>query len=183
MFALLLAPLISLSGYSQQWGDTGLRNLEGKTVKLSSLSKKLKAIVFLSPECPLSQNYCLVLNQLQKEYSEHVEVVGVFPGKSYSHADYIAFSNKYKIQFLLLTDSAKKLVHQLHAQVTPEVFLLDEHHKILYSGALDNWVVDLGKKRASVTEHYLSDAILAHLKNKPIPVPNAKAIGCFISDL
>jgi len=183
LFVFLFFQFVSLSGYSQQLGSTGLRNLDGKPVKLSSLHKKLTAIVFLSPECPLSENYTLVLNRLQQQFHESTEVVGVFPGKSYSVEEYVAFSKKYKIRFLLLTDSAKKLSGQLNATVTPEVFLVDRNNNLVYSGAIDNWVVDLGKKRAAATEHYLAAAISACNKNEPIIVPHTKAVGCFINDL
>ena len=175
--------LLSLPSYSQRWGEKGLRDLDGKPVKLSTFDKKLKAIVFLSPECPLSQNYTLVLNQIQEENKETTDVIGVFPGTSYTPDEYQTFQKKYNIKFPLLTDSAKKLVDALGAKVTPEVFLLDVHDQVIYSGAIDNWIIDLGKKRRQATTHYLSDAIAAAVQIKTVQPVSTKAIGCFILDL
>lgn len=170
-------------GFGQDAGEIVLRDLDGKVVKLSSFGKKLSAVVFLSPECPLSRNYSLVLNQLQEQNKESIVIIGVFPGTSYLATDYLGFKEKYKIKFPLLTDSAKKLVGKLNAKVTPEVFLLDANEKILYSGAIDNWVIDLDKKRNQATVHYLSDAVTSYLRNQQVALVSTKAVGCYINDL
>ncbi len=180
LFYLLL--LIN-PAFSQNLGEILLRDLDGKMVKMSSFDKKLTAIVFLSPECPLSRNYTLVLNQLQVLNQETTNIIGIFPGTSYKSLDYLAFKEKYKIRFPLLTDSNKALVSKLGAKVTPEVFLLDEDDKVIYSGAIDNWVIDLGKKRSKATVHFLANAINATTQNKPIALVYTKAIGCYINDL
>jgi peroxiredoxin len=183
LYAFAIFQLITFPLYSQQVGENGLRTLDGKPVKLSTFNKKQKAIVFLSPECPLSQNYTLVLNQIQEKNQETTVVIGVFPGTAYTPDEYQAFQKKYKIKFPLITDSAKKLVTELGAQVTPEVYLLNEHDQVIYSGAIDNWVIDLGKKRRQTTIHYLSDAITASVQNTSVYPASTKAVGCFILDL
>src|SRR5687767_13594528 len=45
--------------------------------------KKLLVFVFLSPECPLSQQYTLSLNELSTTHNRLASVIGIFPGKSY----------------------------------------------------------------------------------------------------
>ncbi|TDE13620.1 redoxin domain-containing protein [Dyadobacter psychrotolerans] len=179
----LFVCLASSLAFGQHVGGITLRDLDGKVVKLSSFDKKLRIIVFLSPECPLSQNYSLVLNQIQEQNKETTDVIGIFPGTSYLPKDYQAFKEKYKITFPLLTDSAKKLVVKLDAKVTPEVFLLDVNDKVIYSGAIDNWVIDLGKKRSKATAYYLSDAITSYIQSKPVDLVSTKAVGCYITDL
>lgn len=182
-FTLLIFLLHLSPSFCQELREIVLRDLDGKVVRLSSFDKKLRAVVFLSPECPLSRNYSLVLNQLREENKETTDIVGVFPGTSYLPKDYQAFREKYKIKFPLLTDSAKRLVGKLGAKVTPEVFLLDAHDKILYSGAIDNWAIDLGQKRSKATIHYLADAIASAVQGRPIALVSSKAVGCYINDL
>ncbi|WP_431212950.1 redoxin domain-containing protein [Puia sp. P3] len=89
----------------------------------------LRVVVFLSPECPLCQNYSLPLNQLQKQYAGKVEFSGVVPGRAYSTAEVLAFTTKYHIAFPVTIDSSKNLSASLKATITPEVYLLGPKKK------------------------------------------------------
>jgi len=66
------------------------------------------------------------------------------------------------------------------AVVTPEVFLVDEKGTVLYSGAIDNWFVSLGRNRFAPSEHYLLDAFKEVISGKKVEVSNKPAIGCFL---
>ncbi|MDR3711505.1 MAG: redoxin family protein [Puia sp.] len=164
------------------WDRIRLRTLDGKVYGLPNLHKKLAAIVFLSPECPLCQNYSLVLNKLQARFGKDLDIAGVFPGKANTPAACLAFQDKYHIQFLLLTDERMELVKTLGGRITPEVFLLDKDRNVLYQGAIDNWVAALGKQRNKATENYLEDGIASYLSGETVRVKEVKAIGCFIND-
>ena len=142
----------------------------------------LRVVVFLSPECPLCQNYSLPLNQLQKKYAGKVAFTGVVPGKAYSVADVSAFTQKYHIGFPITIDSAKTLSKSLKATVTPEVFLLGPNNKVLYHGSIDNWIKDLGMQSARPTVFYLQDAIDQSLAHQPVRIPYNKPVGCLIND-
>ncbi len=144
--------------------------------------KKLLVLIFLSPECPLCKNYSLVLNALQKEYASSVQFTGIIPGKAYSSSDVNDYISKYKIGFDILIDTGKLISGKLHATVTPEVFLLGSQGDILYYGAIDNWIKQLGMQSAKPTEFYLHDAIKASLSNKPVAMPFRKPVGCLIND-
>jgi peroxiredoxin len=159
-----------------------LQTLDKHACQLSVLRKKLVAVVFLSPECPLCQNYSLVLNRLQVKFGKDLDIVGIFPGKSNSLSDCLAFRTKYHIQFLLLTDTLKSLVKVLGASITPEVFLLDQTKTLVYHGAIDNWVAALGKQKRKATENYLEDGIAEQLEGVSVKIKEAKPIGCFIND-
>ncbi|MDP4248550.1 MAG: redoxin domain-containing protein [Bacteroidota bacterium] len=159
-----------------------LQTLDQHAYQLSALRKKLIALVFLSPECPLCQNYSLVLNRLQARFGKDLDIVGIFPGKSNAIADCLAFQAKYHIQFLLLTDTLKSLVKMLAASITPEVFLMDQTRSLVYHGAIDNWVTALGKQRRKATENYLEDGIAEQLEGVSVKIKEAKPIGCFIND-
>src|SRR5215467_6530370 len=140
--------------------------------------QKLAVIVFLSPECPLCKNYSLTLNQLSKEYSSSVRIVGIIPGKAYSTADVKEYIDKYKINFDIFIDSSKSISDVLEAKVTPEVFLFRKDRVILYHGAIDNWIKQLGMQSAMPTEFYLRDAVDMALSDKPVLVQFKKPVGC-----
>lgn len=142
----------------------------------------LRVVIFLSPECPLCQNYSLPLNALFKKYAGKVQFTAVVPGKAYSAADVNAFTQKYHIGFPVSIDSARAMSTSLKATVTPEVFLLGPDKKVLYHGSIDNWIKDLGMQSARPTLFYLQDAIEQSLAHQPIRVPYNKPVGCLIND-
>jgi hypothetical protein len=139
------------------------------------------AVVFLSTDCPLSQNYTSVVNQLSAEYKEKVAFYGVIPGKSASAQDIERFRTEYHIAFNLLPDRQFRLTRLLKATTTPQAFLLSGQGATLYGGLIDNWAVSLGVQRSITTEHYLKTAIDASLLRLPITVRQTRPVGCLIN--
>jgi thiol-disulfide isomerase/thioredoxin len=156
----------------------------GKTSTLKNMltAEPLVLFVFLSPECPLCKNYMPVLNVLQQQYGQTVKIIGIFPGNSYTAPVVSTFAQKYKTGFPLFIDPLKKLTSYLHASITPEVVLLDSQYELVYKGAIDNRVKQLGLKRWQATEHYLGDAVSQYLQHTNIAVKRIEAIGCLIND-
>lgn len=154
--------------------------------RLPALKSELKAgfavFVFLSPECPLCKNYSVVLNKLAGQYAGQVRFVGIVPGKSYSRKEIRKFRQAYHIPFAIYPDREKAVSNYLAATVTPEVLLLNEQGAALYRGSIDNWVVNLGKKRPAATAHYLIDAIEQGLQQRPIELSYTPPVGCYIND-
>jgi thioredoxin-related protein len=138
-------------------------------------------VVFLSPECPLSQNYTSVLNKLSDSYNEQIAFYGIIPGKSYTAEDMEKFHEEYHIGFTLARDTLFRLTRKLKATTTPEAFLLDGRGSILYEGLIDNWAVSLGVQRTVTTEHYLQAAIDASLHHLPIAIRQTRPVGCLIN--
>ncbi len=159
-----------------------LLDLKGNTVKLNQLSKyKATALFFLSPECPLCQSYTLTINNLQKKYNDKsINFIGIVPTKNYSVNDINEYKRSYKSTLTILRDIDNKLVDKIGATITPEVFLVNDKGVVLYSGRIDNWAIELGRKRTVITQFDLINAIDLVLKNQPIKVKKTKAIGCFI---
>ena len=144
--------------------------------------KPLTLFVFLSPECPLCQNYSGILNKFYKQYTDDVQMYGIIPGKAYSNKTIKDFKQQYNILFPLLIDNDKKLVAYLKAAVTPQVILLDNKNQLVYKGAIDNWLQALGKQRVHATEYFLQNALQQSLSNKAVLVKRTKAVGCRIND-
>lgn len=157
-------------------------SLNDHKIDFEKISKEsITAFFFLSPECPLCENYSLTINQLRKKYpSENIVFYGVFPGKFFSKEEIQAYMTKYKVEVTVLLDPEYELRNLFQASVTPEVYLVKGSGELLYKGAIDNWIPALGKKRTIINKHYLNDAIAAALEGKAIAVSETKAIGCFI---
>jgi hypothetical protein len=74
------------------------------------------------------------------------------------------------------------LVRMVKGEVTPEAFLFTTDGKLVYSGAIDNWLTELGKKKQKPDKLFLQDAILNTLSGSPVTVPYVKAQGCLVND-
>lgn len=184
-FLVICGCLFFLTLHAQQPASKSLsgiklKSIEGNAISLPG-SNKLTAIVFLSPDCPLSQNYTLVLNEIQKTRKDILQIVGVFPGNDYRNNEIATFRQKYAVDFLLARDNKDALVNFTRATITPEVFLYDSKAVLLYKGAIDDWAISLGKKKRQADHHYLRDAINNFLQHKEVSPSETKAVGCFIS--
>lgn len=162
-----------------------LRDAErGMPVSLNggALSDKPELLIFLSPECPLCQSYTLVLNKLYQKYGNGVRFYGVISGKTYNAAAISSFVKKYKIAFPLFIDKQLALSRYLQATTTPEVILLNNRNELLYRGAIDDRVADIGKQRTRATKDFLRDALDEQLSGERVSLKRTKAIGCYIND-
>ncbi len=149
---------------------------------ITGLHNKPVLLLFLSTECPLCQNYTTVLNSLYHQYNKQIIFYGIFPGKTVTAKEVEDFKLAYKISFPLLIDSTIQFSKYVQAAATPEAVLLNENYNLIYKGAIDNWLVTLGKKRVKPTENYLEDAISNNLNHAGITTKRTKAIGCKIND-
>lgn len=134
--------------------------------------------VFMAVECPISQKYIYRLNELQQLYP-NLNVIGVFQ-ESTSQLALDDFKQRFEVKFSCVFDKQHQLAFRYHAEVTPEVFLVDSLDRIIYSGAIDNWFVSLGRNRGVPSQHYLLDAYQSFLKGIPVQKFRTKAIGCFL---
>lgn len=147
----------------------------------SVLHDSCTVIVFYSPDCPLSENYTLTINNLKTKYHKRsTNFIGIVSGESYSNEEILDFIRKYKIQFNFFKEPTGDLATLMNASITPECFVLNENKKVIYHGAIDNWAIDLGKKRIRTTEHYLDAAIQHVLNNKKLNTNFVEAVGCYI---
>ena len=145
-------------------------------------STSYSLFVFLSPECPLSQDYMPLLNELNKKYAGKISFFGIFPGEAYPANEIKQFSEKYGVEYPLLIDSTMALTKLLFARVTPEVILLSNNNELVYKGAINDLLMTLGKRRVKVTNHYLENAIIESIYGRPVSIKRTKAVGCKIND-
>lgn len=137
-------------------------------------------LVFLSPECPLCQNYTLTLNKLREQFYPKVTFIGIVPGNYFTNHTIGNYRQSYGVQFEIYRDPNKELTKRLNATVTPEVVVLNKEGNILYQGRIDNWAFEVGRKRKLITSHDLQDALTALLKHEQVAIKKTRAIGCFI---
>ena len=168
-FFLLLFSLISLTfseGQSQISFEKAPRG-------------KLLVFVFLSTDCPISQNYISELNRIAEKYSSEIVLKGIIPGKI-KKKDLEFFKTEYQVKFKLAADRNYKMVDKLNGKTTPEVFLYNSLGLLKYEGAIDNWYYELGKHRQEPSQQYLIEAIEDLMNGKDPRQPRTQAVGCII---
>lgn len=178
LFALLLN---QCSIPKTNWFNLALSDLSDQQVALSQFKNSTVVFIFLSPECPLCQNYSLRINELQLEFeNETLHFIGVVAGKFYPKPEINEYLVKHRMRLTVLLDTDFELTRALQATITPEVFVSAPDGTIAYSGAIDNWAINLGQKRLETSEHFLRNALLSMRQKTPINPAKTKAIGCFI---
>ena len=143
---------------------------------------RLSLFVFMSPECPLCENYTKDFTAMREEFSkDSLDIYGVFSGeKLYTEEQILKFKSKYKLDMDFVLDKDYTVARYFKAEVTPECFLVDTTGEIVYSGKLDNWLGKLGRRRQYVSRYYVKDAIYSTFSGDSIPVKHTEAIGCLL---
>ena len=184
-YILLLLTFLQLSLAAQSSNDSVFnktvlhsfyitRVSDNKKALLKETSKPLRLFIFLSPECPMCRKYSPLLKSLYRQFSADVEFYGIVPGKAYSGDDVRKYRDENEIPFSLLIDENKALSNYLQASVTPQVILLNRNYEMIYEGAIDNWLVKLGKQRPKATEDFLSKALFQNLQHEKVSVKRVK---------
>ena len=166
-------------------------------------NKCLKLLITLDPECPLSISYSSTINKLATQYSDcdstNIDFLIILPSESsLKNIKYLERIYKPTLQCWdtipndvlnnsklnqmppLYLDYNHDIINIIDAKITPECFLIDPQGQIIYSGAIDNWVSEIGKTKQYTNEHYLEDAITQYLNNEIVKKPKKTAIGCII---
>jgi hypothetical protein len=135
------------------------------------------AYFFLGSLCPCTDAHKHSIMELMSlAPKKGVKLVAVFPNKGES-AELIEHFFKgigFKLDYLV--DSTNRLVKRFGAKKTPEVFLVDEKGRVVYSGPIDDSVENLGQ----IKNAYLKNAVLDLAKGRPVSVPRAEGSGCWI---
>lgn len=136
--------------------------------------------VFLAPECPASLYYIPELRRIHGSWGHKVNMTGIIPGTAASAEECINFKQQHPLPFDVFHDASMEYVKRWSAEVTPEVVLVNGDGKILYRGAIDDAMPELGIKRSVVHRRYLLENLLALNAERPLPYSNVRAVGCFI---
>jgi thiol-disulfide isomerase/thioredoxin len=139
-------------------------------------------LVFVRTDCPVSNRYAPLIQQMSSQYGAKVGFWLVYPSETASVERIREHQRAYGYKLPALRDPHHVLVAQAQVRVTPEAAVFDAHHKLLYHGRIDNWYQDFGRVRPTATTHELQEAIQAVLAGKAVP-PNQPGVGCFIANL
>ena len=146
-------------------------------------SGKLVVLVFIRTDCPISNRYAPLIQEMSVKYGQAATFWLVFPDKNVTQEQIRKYEQEYAYKLPALRDPEHALVKKSRVNVTPEVGVFDRKGGLVYHGRIDNLYRDFGKARREATTHELADAIEAASKGVAPAATSANGIGCFIADL
>lgn len=154
-------------------------DLDGRLHRIGD-SPKTRAIVFvfISTQCPVSNGYIPRLNAIAKRQGTETEFYGVISDSSVTRREACAHRKKFGIRFPILFDASGELSALLQPTHLPHAFVLSCKCEIAYSGMIDDWYAELGRKKVKTTKHYLEDAIESVTRDQVPKVSKTTPIGC-----
>jgi peroxiredoxin len=117
----------------------------GKHVKLSDSAGKNLLVMFICKHCPYVKHIKDELARLGKDYAgkEDFSIVAISSNDAESHPDdspesLKGFVSEAGISYPLLYDENQSVAKAYTAACTPDFFLFDSGHKLVYRGQLDD---------------------------------------------
>ncbi len=164
--------------------DFSLVDTDGNTVsRRDSLGKKGLLVVFLCNHCPYVKHVADELKRLGDDYlARDIAVVGISSNDIEAHPDDSPEKMKQEKQqrgyaFPYLFDATQEVAKAYRAACTPDFFLFDADHKLVYRGQLDDSRPGNGKP---VTGADLRRALDNLLAGEPPLERQVPSLGCNI---
>jgi len=139
--------------------------------------------MFICNHCPYVRHVISKLVELIKDYREHgVSVVAINSNDIVSYPDDAPAKMKiiaaqYSFNFPYLYDETQVVAKQYNAACTPDFFLFNSNHELVYRGQMDN---SRPGNNIPVTGNELTEAINCMLEGKPISPVQKPSMGCNI---
>jgi len=163
-------------------GDTApafeLPGIDGKTYSLGDFAGRPLAVVFSCVHCPYVVAWEDRINAVARDYADRVGLVAVNSNAGYlgdSPEDMKERSDEKGFVFPFLYDETQEAAASYGASRTPEVFLFDAEHRLVYHGTPDS-----DHKDPQGAEPYLRQALDAALNGGEPAVSEVPPVGCTI---
>lgn len=163
--------------------DFALPATDGKTVARSDFAGQPLLVMFICNHCPFVKHLRSHLAGFAKEYQQKgVAIVGINANDAVSHPGDSPAKMAEEVQsvgytFPYLHDETQEVAQAYHAACTPDFFLYDKSHKLVYRGQYDDSRPDNGKP---ITGADLRAALDAVLTGKTVSTDQTPSIGCNI---
>ncbi len=180
--ALTASTMLSLGTQAPDFQLTDV--ISGEMISLSTFAgKKALLVMFICRHCPFVKHVKEEIAQLGKDYIQRdLAIVAISANDAKNYPDDApdslkAMADELGFNFPLCYDESQETAKIYTAACTPDFFLFDAEHKLVYRGQLDDSRPSNGKP---VTGADLRAAIEAVLAGKPVNSDQKPSIGCNI---
>ena len=158
-----------------------LKNIDGKLVSPNQFKDKILVVIFMCNHCPHVKAKMDEIAAIQRDYeNKGVVLIGInsndsikYPDDDFTHMQELAKLKGYKYY---LIDEAQNAAKTYGATCTPDPFVFDKDHKLMYHGRINNQMEPTDK----VTEHTLRIVLGNVLKNEKVEDWFVPSMGCSI---
>ena len=106
--------------------------------ELAKAHGKVLVLIFVRTDCPVSNRYTPLIQQMSRQYGKDAAFRLVFPDKSESTQKIRDFLREYKYEVSAIRDVDHALVKATQVKVTPEAAVFDAQGTLVYHGRIDN---------------------------------------------
>jgi len=163
--------------------DFSLPNVDGSVVSLRDFQGKPLLVVFMCNHCPFVIHIREALARFADEYQDRgLAIVGISANDVSTHPQDGPEQMKAEAQFAgysfpYLYDETQEVAKAYRAACTPDFFLFDKQHKLIYRGQFDD---SRPKGNLPATGADLRQAADAVLEGRPVTGHQKPSIGCNI---
>jgi len=155
-----------------------LPDIDGQTQSDGDFTGRPLAVVFSCCHCPYVVAWEDRINDVARDFAEQASLVAVNSNAGYlgdTVDDMGERSREKGFVFPFLYDESQEVAQAYGASRTPEVFLFDAEHRLVYHGTPDSDHQD-----PAGAEPYLRDALEAVLAGRAPAVQEIPPVGCTI---
>ena len=169
---------------AQVWGPNGPVGAgdHGAAWSSTSLSAQPVLVLFLCAHCPFVKHIEPELSRLETDFGSQVQIVAISSNSTITHPQdgpeglrEQAARNGWGFPYLF--DASQAVARTFHAACTPDLYLFDAAHQLVYRGQLD------GSRPGNdqpLDGRDLRAAMAALLSGQPISADQQPSIGCNI---
>jgi peroxiredoxin len=161
--------------------DFYLKNIDGRYYGLNDFKGKILVIIFMCNHCPYVKAKMDEIASIQNDYEdEGVVVIGINSNDpSYSEED--SYENMQKIAKekgykYYLIDETQEVARAYGATCTPDPFVFDKDHRLVYHGRIND-AMEPGDK---ITKNDLREILDKVIKREDVEGWFVPSVGCSI---
>ena len=154
-----------------------------QTISLDFADGAPLLVMFICQHCPFVKHVKPQLAQIGKDYADSdLKIVAISANNVATHPDdspekLKAMAQEFEFKFPMCYDESQETAKAYTAACTPDFFLFDANHKLVYRGQLDDSRPSNDKP---VTGKDLREAIDAVLAGKEVEPDQKPSVGCNI---
>ncbi len=155
----------------------------GKIVSVDKFAGQPLVVAFICNHCPYVRHIITQFTAVARRYQEKgITFVAISSNDIQGYPDdspekMIEFGREHGFTFHYLYDESQTVAKSYHAACTPDLYLFDATHHLVYRGQFDD---ARPRSDAPVTGHDLIAAMDALLAGKSIPADQKPSLGCNI---